>query len=55
MYEEYLKSTGVAATELETVEARVAAEVEAAAAEALASRESNMPPPESATDNVYAP
>jgi TPP-dependent pyruvate/acetoin dehydrogenase alpha subunit len=55
MYEEFLKSSGVGVPELEKVEAEVAGEVEAAAEEALASRESNMPPPESATDDVYAP
>jgi TPP-dependent pyruvate/acetoin dehydrogenase alpha subunit len=53
MYEEYLKCVGVTAAELETVENTVTAEVERAAAEALESRESRMPPPESALDDVY--
>jgi len=54
LYEEYLKGSGVPTAELESVEERVTAEVDAAAEEALASRETNMPPPESATDDVYA-
>jgi TPP-dependent pyruvate/acetoin dehydrogenase alpha subunit len=49
-----LKGEGVAAKELEAVEARVTAEVDQAGAEALASRESNMPPPQSAVEGVYA-
>jgi TPP-dependent pyruvate/acetoin dehydrogenase alpha subunit len=54
LYEEYLKGEGVTVTELETIEAEVTAEVDRAAEEALASRENNMPPPESALEGVYA-
>lgn len=54
LYEEYLKSQGVHAADLQRVEDRVAAEVERAADEALASRETNPPPPESAVQGVYA-
>jgi 2-oxoisovalerate dehydrogenase E1 component len=54
LYEEYLKREGVAAAELDAIEAEVTAEVERAGEEALASRESHMPPPASAVDGVYA-
>ncbi len=54
MYEEYLKATGTSAAELEGIEAEVTAEVDRAAEEALASREHNMPPPESAVEGVYS-
>jgi len=54
LYEEHLKCDGVAASELEAVEARVTAEVDQAGGEALASRESNMPPPQTAVEGVYA-
>lgn len=54
LYEEHLKCEGVAASELEAVEERVTAEVDRAGEEALRSRESNMPPPESAARGVYA-
>ncbi len=54
LYEAYLGSHGVRAAELEAVEAEVTAEVDRAAAEALASRESNMPAPASAVEDVYA-
>jgi len=54
LYEEYLKREGVPATELEAVEAEVATEVDRAAEEALASRQANMPPPETAIEGVYA-
>ena len=54
LYEEYLKQEGVAAAELEAIEAEVTAEVDRAGEEALASRESNMPPPESAVQGGYA-
>lgn len=54
LYEEYLKGEGVTVTELETIEAEVTAEVDRAAEEALASKENNMPPPESALEGVYA-
>ena len=53
LYEEFLKRDGVTEAELETAEAEVTAEVDRAADEALESRRSNMPPPESALDGVY--
>ena len=53
LYEEYLKQNGVDVTELASIEAEVSAEVDRAADEALASRETNLPPPESAQDDVY--
>jgi TPP-dependent pyruvate/acetoin dehydrogenase alpha subunit len=53
LYEEYLKEEGRTAEELEEVEATVTAQVERAAVEAVASRES-MPPGESALSGVYA-
>jgi len=54
LYEAYLKETGVSADDLTDVEDRVAAEVDRAAEAALASREANPPPPDSALDDVYA-
>jgi TPP-dependent pyruvate/acetoin dehydrogenase alpha subunit len=54
LFEEYLIHQGVPAAELHRVETDVTAEIDDAAAEALASRESNMPPPESALDDIYA-
>jgi TPP-dependent pyruvate/acetoin dehydrogenase alpha subunit len=55
LYEEHLK-TGrqVAGGRLQEVEARVEAEVLAAEAEALASRQRAIPKPESAVDGLYA-
>ncbi len=53
LYEEYLKEEGVKAKRLAEVEGEVAAQVERAAAEAIASRE-KMPKGESALDGVYA-
>ncbi len=53
LYEEYLKEEGVKAKRLEEVEAGVAAEVEQAAEEAIASRE-KMPKGETALQGVYA-
>jgi TPP-dependent pyruvate/acetoin dehydrogenase alpha subunit len=53
LYEEYLKQDGVKAKRLEEVEAGVAVQVEKAAEEAIASRET-MPKGESALDGVYA-
>jgi pyruvate dehydrogenase E1 component alpha subunit/2-oxoisovalerate dehydrogenase E1 component alpha subunit len=53
LYEEYLKEDGVKAKRLEEVEAQVAAEVERAAEEAIASRE-KMPKGETALHGVYA-
>jgi pyruvate dehydrogenase E1 component alpha subunit/2-oxoisovalerate dehydrogenase E1 component alpha subunit len=53
LYEEYLKADGQTGPALEAVEAEVTAEVERAAADALASR-TRMPPGESALLGVYA-
>ncbi|MGH7676585.1 MAG: thiamine pyrophosphate-dependent enzyme, partial [Gemmatimonadales bacterium] len=53
LYEEYLKEEGRTEAELAAVEAGVAAEVEGAAEQALASRD-RMPEPESAVRGVYA-
>lgn len=53
LYEEHLKEDGRTEAELAAVEAEVAAAVEQAAAEALASRE-RMPEPGSAIGGVYA-
>lgn len=54
LYEEHLKRDGLSSAELEEVERRVTREIETAAAEALASREANMPPPESALEGIMA-
>lgn len=54
VYEAYLEARGVSAAELAGIEREVTAEIDQAAQEALASRESNMPPPASAVDDVYA-
>jgi 2-oxoisovalerate dehydrogenase E1 component len=53
LYEEWLKGRGLAAR-LEEVERMVAAEVDRAAEEALASRRTRAPRPESAVEDVYA-
>lgn len=53
LYEEYLKQEGIAAAALEAVEAQVTAEVDQAADQALRSRQTNMPRPESAIEGVY--
>jgi len=53
LYEEYLKEAGWSASELETVEAEVAGEIERAEAEALASRD-RMPAGEAALVGIYA-
>ena len=53
LYEAYLKEEGRTESELAGVEAEVTADVERAAAEAIASRE-KMPAPESAVVGVYA-
>jgi TPP-dependent pyruvate/acetoin dehydrogenase alpha subunit len=52
-YEEYLKEEGLGAERLAEIETDVTADVEQAAAEALASRE-KMPPGESALSGLYA-
>lgn len=54
MYEAWLEGEGIARDVLERIEAEVTAEVDAAAEEALASRERSMPAPESAELGVYA-
>jgi pyruvate dehydrogenase E1 component alpha subunit len=54
LYEAYLEARGTSAAELERIEDEVTAEVDRAAAEALASRDSNMPPPASAVEDVYS-
>ena len=54
LYEAYLQRHGVGAAELEEVEAAVSAEVDRAAEEALASRETDMPASESAVEDVYS-
>ena len=54
LFEEYLKQTGTPAEALEQDEAEVVEEVERGAAEALKSREENMPAPASAVEGVYA-
>ncbi len=54
LYEEHLKRLGIAATALEAVEASVTADVGAAEAEALKSREACAPEPASAARGVYA-
>ena len=53
LYEEYLKSRGVAMAELEAVEGRVVEAVDRAAEEALADRD-RLPAPESALARVYS-
>jgi len=54
LYEEYLKGCGVSESGLRGTEDAVSAEVERGAEEALASRATNPPPPESAVEGVYA-
>lgn len=54
LYEEYLKTEGIGAAELEAIEDAVTREVELAAAQALESRQHRMPAPESALEGVYA-
>ncbi len=53
LYEEYLKGEGVPEADLAGIEGEVEAEVERAAAEALADKE-KLPEPASALDDVYA-
>lgn len=53
LYEEYLKRRGFSADQLRAVEDRITEEVDRAAEEALESRETNMPKPETALDDVY--
>lgn len=53
LYESWLTEEGIGEGVLSEIEARVAGEVEAAAEEALKSREDAMPAPESAVRDVY--
>ena len=54
LYEAWLEEEGFARSRLEEIEARVTGEVEAAAEEALRSRETAMPVPETAGEGVYS-
>jgi pyruvate dehydrogenase E1 component alpha subunit/2-oxoisovalerate dehydrogenase E1 component alpha subunit len=54
MFEAWLEEEGVARGRLEEIEARVSAEVDAAAEEALKSRDAAMPTPDTAAVEVYA-
>jgi pyruvate dehydrogenase E1 component alpha subunit/2-oxoisovalerate dehydrogenase E1 component alpha subunit len=54
LYEAWLEEEGIGRARLEEIEARVSAEVDAAAAEALESRERKMPRPETVLAGVYA-
>jgi TPP-dependent pyruvate/acetoin dehydrogenase alpha subunit len=54
LYEEWLKGRGLAAPRLEEVERRVTEEVDRATEEALESRRTRTPTPESAAEGVYA-
>ncbi len=54
LYEEYLKGDGVTSEELEQVEEETAAEVDRAAEEALASRDTNPPKGQTALEGIYS-
>jgi TPP-dependent pyruvate/acetoin dehydrogenase alpha subunit len=54
VYEEWLKGRGVSADQLAEIEEDVTAEVDRGAEEALESRRTHVPRPESATQGVYA-
>ncbi|MGH7720927.1 MAG: thiamine pyrophosphate-dependent dehydrogenase E1 component subunit alpha [Gemmatimonadaceae bacterium] len=54
LYEEYLVEEGVERKRLEAIETEVEQEVERAQEEALSSKQSAMPRPESALEDVYA-
>ena len=54
LYEEYLAGAGIPRETLGGIEAEVEAEIDAAEAEALASRKDAMPAPESALEGLYA-
>ena len=54
LYESWLEREGISEDRLERIEARVAAEVDAAAEEAIVSREARMPAPETVERDVYA-
>ncbi len=53
MYESYLQTKGFSSRELEETEQRVTAEVAEAEREALASRDTKMPEPQTALEGVY--
>lgn len=53
LYEAWLEAEGISRGTLEGIEARVTAEIDAAAEDALRSRETSMPSPESAAVGVY--
>lgn len=53
LYEEWLIGEGISRGRLEEIESEVAAQVEAAAEEALRSRETAMPVPQTAVEGVY--
>lgn len=53
LYEAWLEGEGIAPERLQRIEAEVAAEVDAAAEEALRGREARMPAPESALQGVW--
>src|SRR5207244_10501353 len=53
MYEQYLESIGLSRDELEAVEYNVTAELAHAEKDALASRETQMPRPETVLDDVF--
>lgn len=54
LYETWLKEEGIARDTLEEIEARITAEIDVAAEEALASRESAMPVAATAVEGIYA-
>lgn len=54
LYEQYLVQDGTSAIDLQRLEVEVSNEVDEQAAVALASRDTNDPPPESALHDVYA-
>ena len=54
LYEQYLMQQGVGQSELEQIEEAVTEEVDRGAAEALASRENNMPTVDTALNGVYS-
>jgi len=54
LYEEWLKRRGIAAARIEEVERRVSEEVDHAVEQALESRRTRAPQPESAVEDVYA-
>lgn len=54
MFESYLKRHGIAQDALDETEERVIEEIEKAAREALISRDTNMPRPETVTQGIYA-